>query len=161
MIWLLAAIACIIPAVKFHRFRYFLLTIAGLLVLTGVVYRAHRKQEEESSKHLVSADQLIFTDLRFGPLTNGSFYRFSGRVKNNSPFYVFQVQGKFHILDCDAQSHCDVVGEEEEWNICPIIIPPGQVRDVDTSIYFGSGTRVRGRFQWNYEITQIRARSKP
>jgi hypothetical protein len=99
MIWLLAAIACIILAVKFRRFRYLLLTIAGLLVLTGVVYRAQRKRNEESSKHLVSADQLIFTDLHFAPLMNGSFYRFSGRVKNNSPFYVFQVQGKFHILD--------------------------------------------------------------
>jgi len=160
MIWLLAAIACIIPAVRFRRFRYFLLTIAGLCVLTGVEYRAHRKQEEESSKRLVSAGQLTFTDLRFGPLRNGSFYRLSGHVKNNSPFYVFQVSGKFQILDCDAQSHCDVVGEAEEWNICPPI-PTGQVRDVDISIYLGSGARVRGRFQWNYEITQIRARSRP
>jgi hypothetical protein len=160
MIWLLAAIACIILAVKFRRFRYLLLTIAGLLVLTGVVYRAQRKQKEESSKHLVSADQLIFTDLHFAPLMNGSFYRFSGHVKNNSPFYVFQVQGKFLILDCDSQSHCEEVGEREEWNICPLI-PPGQVGDVDSLIYFGSGARVRGRFQWKYEITEIRARSKP
>ena len=160
MIWILAAIACIIPAVKFRRFRYSLLTIAMLCVLTGVEYRAHRKQEEESSKRLVNADQLIFTNLHFEPLRNGSFYRLSGHVKNNSPFYVFQVSGKFQILDCDEQSHCDAVGEAEEWNICPPI-PPGQSRDVDISIYFGNGTRVRGRFQWNYEITEIRARSEP
>ncbi len=160
MIWLLAAIACIIPAVKFRRHRYFLLTIAVLCVLTGVLYRARRTQEVDSSKHLVRADRLTFTDLRFEPLRNGSFYRLSGRVKNNSPFYVYQVSAKFQILDCDEQSHCDVVGEAEEWNICPPI-PPGQSRDVDISIYFGNGTRVRGQFQWNYQITEIRARSEP
>ena len=159
MVWVLAAIACIFLAIKFRGFRYVLLAITGLLVLVVVVYVDHNKQEEESSKHLVRVDQVVFTDLRLGPDSFGSSYRLSGRVKNNSPYYVFVVKAKFHILDCDGQSHCDVVGEEEEWNICPLI-PPGQVRDVDTSIYFGSGTQVRGQFQWNYEITEIRARSE-
>jgi hypothetical protein len=159
VVWVLAAIACIFLAIKFRGFRYVLLAITGLLVLVVVVYVDHNKQEEESSKHLVRVDQVVFTDLRLGPDSFGSSYRLSGRVKNNSPYYVFAVKAKFHILDCDGQSHCDVVGEEEEWNICPLI-PPGQVRDVDTSIYFGSGTQVRGQFQWNYEITEIRARSE-
>jgi hypothetical protein len=160
MVWLLAAIACIFLAIKFRGFRYAFLAIAGVLVLSVTLYVAHTKQEEESSKRLVQADQLAFTGLTLGPESYGSSYKLSGRVKNNSPYYVFQVKAKLRILDCDAQSHCDVVGEEDEWNICPLI-PPGQVRDVDTSIYFGSGTRVRGQFQWNYVITEIRARSEP
>jgi hypothetical protein len=160
MVWVVAVIACIILAIKYRRFRWTLFATVGLIALAVVLYIARNHQEEESSKHLVRTDQLVFTDLGLAPATYGSGYKLTGRVKNNSPSYVFQVKAKFHILDCDVQSHCDVVGEEEEWNICPLI-PPGQVRDVDESIYFGSGTRVRGQFQWNYEITEIRARSTP
>ncbi len=160
MVWLLVAIICIFLAIKFRGFRYSILAIAGILAVAVTLYIAHNKQEEESSKSLVRPDQLVFSDLAMGPESFGSSYKLSGRVKNNSPYYVFLVKAKFHILDCDAQSHCDVVGEQEEWNICPLI-PPGQVRDVDTSIYFGSGTKIRGQFQWNYGITEIRARSEP
>jgi hypothetical protein len=114
-----------------------------------------------------------------GPESYGSSYRLTGRVRNASPYSVFQVKAKLRILDCDPQQyypslpkgyqpddapalpdnapHCDVVGEREEWNISPLI-PPGQVRDIDTSIYFDSETKIRGRYQWNYQITEIRAR---
>ncbi len=158
MVWFLVVIACILLAINYRRFRWGLFATVGLMALAVAFYVVRNHEEEEASKHLVSADRLVFTDL--GLASYGSGFKLTGRVKNNSPFYVFQVKATFHILDCDAQSHCDVVGEEEEWNICPLI-PPGQLRDVEESIYFGSGTRVRGQFQWNYEITEIRARSKP
>jgi hypothetical protein len=157
MVWALLGIAAIVLAIKFRRFRYSLLAIVGLLALSIAIYIARQKAEEEASKHRVRTDQLVFTDLQMGPAGYGSSYRLIGRVRNNSPYSVFQVKAKFHILDCDEQSHCDVVGEEEEWDICPLV-PPGQVRDIDTSIYFGTQTKVRGRYQWNYEITEIHAR---
>jgi len=155
--WFLAGIACIFLVIKYRRFRHFLLATLGLAVLGIVAYVVQNKHSEEVSRHMVNADQLQFTDLRLGSEGYGTSYKLSGRVKNNSPFYVFEVKAKFQILDCDDSSHCDVVGEEEEWNICPLV-PPGQVRDIDTTIYFGSGTHVRGQFQWNYTITEVRAR---
>lgn len=160
MVWFLGVIACIFLAVKYPRFRWGLFAVTGLIALAAALYIARRHQEEESSKRLVRANQLAFTELGLAPADYGSAYKLTGRVRNNSASYVFQVKAKFHVLDCDAQSHCDVVGEKEEWNICPLI-PPGQVRDVDETIYFGSGTRVRGQFQWNYEVTEIRARPEP
>ena len=157
MVWALLGIVVIFCAIKFRRFRYLLLALIGLLVLAITGYISNRNAEEEASKHRVRTDQLVFTDLRMGPAGFGSSYRLTGRVRNNSPYRVFQVKAKFRALDCSDQSHCDVVGEEEEWDICPLV-PPGQVRDIDTSIFFGSGTQVRGRFQWDYQITEIRAR---
>jgi hypothetical protein len=77
-------------------------------------------------------------------------------VKNNSPYAVYDIKARIRVLDCNAQSHCDVVGEENT-RIGPFL-PPGQVRDINDSVFFDSGTRVRGQFQWNYEITEVRAR---
>lgn len=157
MLWALLAVAAVFLAIKFRGFRYSVLGLIGLLVLAVTVYIFNRSAEEEASKHRVRPDQLRFTDLQMGPTAYGSSYRLTGRVKNNSSYSVFQVKAKFRVFDCNEQSHCDVVGEEEEWGICPLV-PPGQVRDIDTSIFFGSGTQVRGRFQWDYQITEIRAR---
>jgi hypothetical protein len=55
-----------------------------------------------------------------------------------------------------AAAPSEVVGEEDR-DVAPVF-PPGQLRDIDSSIYFSSGTRVRGNFEWNYMIGDIRAR---
>jgi hypothetical protein len=157
MVWALLALASIFLAIKFRAFRLTLLAIIGLIVVTIAIYVVHDKAETESSKHLVRTDQLAFTDLRLGPGNYGSSYKLIGRVRNNSPYSVFEVRARIRILDCDTQSHCDVVGEEET-DISPLV-PPAQVRDIDESVYFGSETRIKGQLQWNYEITEIRARS--
>jgi len=153
--WALLLIAGIIALVKFPSFRKATLAIVGVLVLVIVGYFVYDKQQTEASKKLVRAEQLEFTDMRLGPESYGSSYKLTGRVKNNSQYTVFGIQAKIRVLDCDEKAHCEVVGEEQE-NIGPTI-PPGQVRDIDNSIYFSSGTHVRGRFEWNYVINEIRA----
>ena len=130
--------------------------IAGVLALAVVGYIAYDSQQTEASKQLVRPEQLEFADMRLGPESFGSAYKLVGRVKNNSRHTAFGLQAKIHVLDCDEKSNCEVVGEEER-DIAPLI-PPGQVRDIDDSIYFGSGTHVRGHFQWTYTISEIRAR---
>lgn len=157
MAWALIAVACVFLAIKFRSFRYVLLCIIGLLVLTISIYLSRQHETEEQSKRLVRSDQLQFSDMGLRP-DFGNSYVLTGRVKNISQYSVFEVEAKIRILDCDDQSHCDVAGEEDTWNICPLI-PPGQVRDINQSIYFGDGTQVHGQFEWNYQITEIRARS--
>jgi hypothetical protein len=154
--WALLLIAGIIAFVKFPSFRKTIFVIAGVLVLAVVGYLEHEKQQTEDSKKLVRVEELEFADLRLGPESFGSAYKLVGRIKNNSRYTVFRIQATIHVLDCDEKSNCEVVGEEER-NIAPVI-PPGQVRDIDDSIYFGSGTHVRGHFQWNYTIKEIQAR---
>jgi hypothetical protein len=119
MVWVLVTIACIYLAIKFRTFRYGFAGIVGLLAVTITIYFAREHENEESSKHLVRPDQLVFTDLRLGPASYG--YVLTGRVRNNSQFTVFGVKAKVRILDCDEQLHCDVVGEEETFNVCPLL----------------------------------------
>lgn len=156
VVWALVAIGCILLAIKFRGFRLTLLAIVGLLIVVIAAYAIHRESETESSKHLVRADQLEFTDMRLGPSDYGS-YTLTGRVRNNSAYTVFEVKARVHVLDCNDQSHCDVVGDEDVWDMAPLV-PPGEVRDINTTVYFGNGTQVRGQFEWNYKITEIRAR---
>ena len=156
MLWALLLIVSIIALVKFPSFRKAIFVIAGVLALTVVGYFVYDREQTEASKRLVRIDELDFTDMRLGPESLGSSYKLVGRVKNNSRYSVFGIQAKIHVLDCDDKSHCEVVGEEEQ-NIAPLI-PPGQVRDIDTSVYFGGGTHVRDHFQWNYTVSEIQAR---
>lgn len=130
-----------------------IVAVVGVLALIVLAYVAHNNHQTEVSKRLVTASELAFEDMRLGPDSYG--YKLAGRIKNNSKYTVYVIDAKIRVLDCDNKSNCEIVGEEEQ-NIAPRI-PPGQVRDVDDSIFFGSGTRVRGRFEWNYTIGEIRA----
>ena len=157
MVWVLVVIACVYFAIKFRAFRIALVAIVGLLALAITIYLSRQHEDEEKSKHLVRPDQLEFSDLRLGPASYGSSYVLTGRARNSSQYTVFDVVAKIRILDCDEQSHCDVVGEENMFEMWPLL-PPGQIREINSDVFFGSGTKVRGKFQWNYEITEIRAR---
>jgi hypothetical protein len=154
--WALIVIAAVYALVKYPAFRKSVLAIAGVLAVMVLGYMLYDKQQAEASKRLVRAEELEFTDMRLGPEEFGSSYKLVGRVKNNSRYAVFSIQAKVRVLDCDEKSHCDVVGEEER-DIAPFV-PAGQARDIDTSLYFSSGTKVRNQFQWSYTIGEIRAR---
>jgi hypothetical protein len=158
MFWAMIVLVCVFLAIKFRGFRFGIAAILGLVVLAVTIFVGWQHESEEHSKHLVKRDQLLFTDLRLGQSNYGSSYVLTGRVRNNSQFTVFDVKAKIRILDCEERSHCEVVGEEEAWNISPLL-PSGQVRSINSDIFFGSGTQVRGNFQWSYEITEIRARA--
>jgi hypothetical protein len=114
-----------------------------------------RKETEASkaSKNLVRAEELEFTDMRLGPESFGSSYNLTGRVRNNSRYTVTDVQAKIRLLDCDEKEHCDVIGEEDQDIVTDV--PARQARDIQSSIFFGSGTRVRGHFKWSYVLNGI------
>jgi hypothetical protein len=156
MLWTALVVIAAIAFFKFPVFRKAILIVVCALVLIVLVYFAKDKHDTEVSKELVRVDQLAFMDMTLGPETYGSSYKLIGRVKNNSPYAVYDIKARIRVLDCNSQSHCDVVGEENT-RIGPFL-PPGQVRDINDSVFFDSGTRVRGQFQWNYEITEVSAR---
>ena len=156
MIWVLVCAVCVFLAIKFRGFRYSLLIIAGLLVLIIAGYFFRQQASEKASMRLVSADQLQFSDLRLGPSNYGSSYSLVGRVKNTSAHTVFSLTARIRISDCDDSGHCETVGDQNEY--IGILLPPGQVRDMNETVYFGNATKIRGHFEWNYSITEIRAR---
>ncbi len=63
------------------------------------------------------------------------------------------------LRDCkpgEGPDACDIVGEEEVRLF--LDVPPGQVRVIDSGVYFSSGTVVRHQMQWSYQLMEIRAR---
>ena len=141
---------------------------AGIVLLAVVFFvlwiasgTSKRNAEHEASKHRVRADQLAFTDLQMDSPSSSyprtKWRTFTGRVRNNSQYHVTSIEAKFRVLDCNAQSHCDVVDENTQDFLGYGGVPPGQVRDIDATIYFRTEYKIRGRFQWDYQITEIRA----
>ena len=134
--------------------------IVLLVIVLFVLWSYKNDAEYKAQFNRVRANQLAFTDLQMVP-HYGSRYKLTGRVRNNSQYHVSKVRAKFRVLDCNAQSQCDVVGEKEEWNILPLYgLPAGQVRDIDEEISFNSSLQIRGRFQWDYQITEISANKR-
>lgn len=155
MVWAILLVAALLAFAKFPTFRKTLLIVAGATALLVIGILAYDQQQKETSKRLVRTDQLDLTDMRLSP--DGSDYKLMGRVKNNSTHEVFIVTADIRVLDCDQDNKCDVIGEEQE-DILPGSLPAGQVRDIDETIYFSGNTKPRGRFEWNYRITEVRAR---
>lgn len=157
MFWSVLVVLAAIAFYKFPAFRKGTLILGGTVVLIVVAFYAKQKHDAEVSRRLVHADQLAFTDMALGPEAYGGSYRLTGRVKNNSGYAVFEIEARIDVLDCSDENHCDVVGEEK--SRIGSFLPPGQVRDINDSVYFSPpNTRVKGQFKWNYEITEIRAR---
>jgi hypothetical protein len=154
VVWAILLVAGLLAFAKFPAFRKTVLIIAGGTVLLVIGYLAYDQQQKETSKRLVRTDQLDFADMRLSP--DGSDYKLMGRVKNNSTHEVFIVTADIRVLDCDQDNKCDVIGEEQE-DILPGSLPAGQVRDIDETVYFSGNTKPRGRFEWNYRITEVRA----
>lgn len=166
MFWAILLIGLVVALLMFRSLRKAVLVVVGVIALAFVgllIYLQHntgvQKAQDEASKKLVRADQLEFIDMRLGQ-EYGASYKLTGRVINNSPYTVNVVKAGIQIQDCDEKEQCEVVGDEVH-DIVKFgnVIPAGQARDIDESIYFGSGTRVRGHFQWHYVVKEISASS--
>ena len=134
------------------------LLVIFLFLLWIYIDTQKRNAEYDARRNRVSASQLVFTDLNMGPIgrTYSSNYKLTGRVKNTSSYKVSSFIMKVRIFDCNAQSHCDIVGETYVRGIGRYPgIPSGQVRDIDESVFFDKATQIRGRFKWDYQITEV------
>jgi hypothetical protein len=157
----------LVAFIYLRKFRIAVLVLTGVLVLfiAGVLIYSvntrpdHKPDPVEEPKPItnviipqdpvVTADQLEFTDVVWlGP---GS--KLTGRVKNNSSHTVVGVKARIQLLDCNENNDCDVIGEREQ-NITPVI-PAGQARDIEESLYF-PGSTIRGKFQWRFTIIEVR-----
>ncbi len=156
MIGAILLIAFLLAFATSGSFRKLSLAVAACLTILLIVFIGADHAKEEESRKLVTADQLSFTDVRLGREYSGS-YHLVGRVKNNSHYEVVGIQCKFHLLDCDSANQCDTIGDESH-GVLLDVLPPGQARDIDTTIYFGDA-KPRQQFQWNYSVKEINARA--
>ena len=60
------------------------------------------------------------------------------------------------VRDCPAEGECETVGDKAEQVYTSV--PPGQSRGLDEHVYFSALPRFKGRFEWSYAVTSVRAK---
>jgi curved DNA-binding protein CbpA len=106
---------------------------------------------------LVPADDVSFTNsgLTSVRASSDGYYRLTGRLTNNSDHTVSGVRIRIQIFDCDDETpRCEIVADTLK--DIGSVVPPGQARDIDQIIYLHDAPRFRGRFQWDFTISEIR-----
>ena len=153
-------VIAIILFIKYPTFRKItgiaaVAAIVCILLIYGYVKEeaAGEARKREAAKHLVPPTSLGFDEMQLG--TEYGSFRLTGRVKNNSQHTITAITVKLAISDCDASGHCDVVGDKEQE--CFLKIPPGEVRDIDETLFMEKGTKIRNTLEWNYTIPYVSA----
>ena len=160
MLAAVALVAAVVLFVNFPAFRKLTLIvvvvgIVGMILLFGYFkeQEADNARKREAAKHLVAPTSLAFEDMRLG--SQYGDFRLTGRVRNTSQYTITAVTVKLSISDCDSSGHCDVVGDKEQEVY--LRIPPGQVRDLDETLFMDNGTKIRNTMQWDYTIPDVSA----
>lgn len=158
MAWLIGIFAVLVLvgfAAGYRKVAAGLLAIA--LAIAALLYMQHREEEHLALTRIPSSE-LVFENVTLKPYVGS--YRIAGRIKNNSAkFSVRQIDLVVTVKDCTqgaAEPHCVIIGVSNE--ILNLNIPPGEARDFEESVRFsGSDLKLKGRLEWNYSISQIRA----
>lgn len=161
MEWLILLAVVVTSAFAFPRFGKALLALVGvllvLLVVAGVLlYLYERRQEAEraAAKTRIARSEIEFVDLALRPSYGRGWYRLVGRVRNRSPRYTLrELRLKLVMRDCRRVGDCEIVGETDE--AVYLSVPPGQAREIDEDVHFYDLGPPRGKYQWEYSVTEI------
>lgn len=157
MAWIAGIIVLVLLIVS-SGFRKFAGVLIGLAALVGGFFYLKNEQEESRSLSRIKNSELVFETVTLKP--NYSSYKMVGRIKNNSPKYTLKkVTFMVSVNDCVGEAgsrNCITIGES---NVnAYLIVPPGQARDFEESVYFsGGGLKPKNRLEWNYSVSEIKA----
>jgi hypothetical protein len=151
----LAALALIAFAVGYRKTGAAL--VAAALAAGGALYYLNWREEDLAATR-VPISELVLENVTLQPYVGS--YRIAGRMSNKSAQYtVRQVDIVVTVRDCTgegAAKQCVTVGESNE--ILNLAIPPGEARDFAEAVRFhGSSPKLKGRLDWSYAISRIRA----
>jgi hypothetical protein len=116
-----------------------------------------QKAEFEASKHRITLSEIKLVDLELKPGYGSGFYELTGRIRNRSRVYTAgTVIVRLTMSDVQQAGTSEIVGDEDVHLY--LNVPPGQTREVSSSVIFKDLPRPEGRLQWNYSVTEIHAR---
>ena len=158
MALLIGSAAVLILVVFAVGYRKVALGLAAVALAGGGLLYMHNREEEHLALTRIPKSELVLEDVTLKPYVGS--YRIAGRVGNHSAkFSVKQIDFVVTVQDCPreaAAQQCVTIGESNE--ILNLDIPPGEARDFEESVRFsGSKLKLKGRLEWNYSISQIRA----
>jgi type II secretory pathway pseudopilin PulG len=166
MVWLIV-LGILALAVFSRGFRAILGVLVVLAVFGGailLVFLRHQQtvheQREGAARRRISLSEVALEDARLWPPQYGSSYQLRARARNHSTSHaVRSIDVTITLRDCAGQTAaddtCDIVGQGKE--SVYVRIPPGQVRDIDRSIYFNPAPMFRGRMSWSFAIEGVAA----
>lgn len=128
-----------------------------VLMLAYFYYSDHQDaKRREYARTLIRPEQLELQNFQLGFDDFGTG-RITGRVVNRGQDHTLRsLKLRVRIEDCVAENECVVIAEETP-GFFYINVPPGQARDVSSSIYPSPRPSFRGKWRWGYGIDQIEA----
>lgn len=154
MAWFLGFVVLVfvVFAAGYRKVALGLLAIA--LALSGWLY-LHNREEEHLALTRIPVSELVLENVTLKPYVGS--YKLAGRIRNNSAkFTVKEIDFVVVVKDCIDAAGCMAVGESTE--ILNIKIPPGEGRDFEETVRVGgSYQKLKGRLDWSYSVSQIRA----
>ena len=158
MAWFIGFAALVLVGVFAAGHRKTALGLAAAALAIGGLLYMHYRGEEHLALTRIPQSELILENVTLKP--NVGSYRIAGRITNNSPkFSVKQIDIVVTVRDCPrdaAAQECVTIGESSE--ILNLDIPPGETRDFGESVRFSGGKpKFKGRLDWSYSISRIRA----
>jgi hypothetical protein len=158
MAWVVGGGAVLILVVFAAGYRKVAAGLLAIALVAGGLLYMHNRQEEHDAVTRIPSSELVLENVTLKPYVGS--YKIAGRIKNNSAkFSVKQIDLAVTVQDCiggAAAKQCTTIGESKE--ILLLNIPPGEARNFEESVRFGSNQKLKGRLEWNYSISQIRAK---
>ncbi len=159
MAWFIGGVAVLVLVAFAAGYRKVALGLVAIALVAGGSLYMYNRGEAHRTLTRIPSSELILENVTLKPYVGS--YRIAGRIKNNSAkFSVKQIDFVVTVRDCTggaAAQQCVTIGESNE--ILVLNIPPGEARDFAESVRFsGSNLKLKGRLEWNYSISQIRAK---
>ena len=153
MQWILLAVLIAALLVLSRYFPKVAFSILGVLVAGAIAIVLTTTDMGEVRRSGVPPDSIKIEN----PVLTEAYansYRFNGRfVNTHDKKAVRESTLSVTMLDCPLEGKCIVIGQQEKR--INQEIPPGQARDVATTLTFGNA-RAAGELRWEIKITNTR-----
>ncbi len=146
---------------RFRKFGFGVISLIALALVvlwyTGESQNRKFRAERQRSLTAITNQELTIRDLQLSENQFG--WRLQGSVLNNSRYPIQRLTLQVRLKDCPnptGDAGCVVVGEDDARFY--VEVPPGQARQLDTSVTFANMSRINGYWAWHYAVTEIEAK---
>lgn len=130
-----------------------MLALIALGVGGFLFYRNRRESaDREAARERIPVASVEMADVKLTPQAGkAGRYALVARVRNKSPSYTLSgVNVSVTIKDCVKATPCETLAHQVEH--IPVVIPPGQSRDIRDDVVLSPVPNARGRFAWSHQI---------
>jgi len=131
------------------------------LILSVAVSGLNFYYETIRPNTLISIKDIEFNNTQMYHPTNDDSYgviKITSNIKNNSKYTLDSLTLMVLAYDCPSiimSPNCEIIGQNEVHEY--ITVPPGQIREMESLVFFSDIPLIKNNFKWTYKVTNIRA----